>query len=84
MDPAFCRDGYDPIWLALMFAINLQTSFLTPPFGFALFYLRGIAPSEIKTSEIYEGVIPYIILQIFLLIILFKFPWIITWLPKQI
>ena len=82
--PSLIAMGYDPIWLALMFAINLQTSFLTPPFGFALFYLRGIAPKEIKTSEIYEGVIPYIILQIFLLIILFKFPSIITWLPKQI
>ncbi|MBF92099.1 MAG: C4-dicarboxylate ABC transporter [Rickettsiales bacterium] len=82
--PSLIAMGYDPIWLALMFAINLQTSFLTPPFGFALFYLRGIAPSEIKTSEIYEGVIPYIVLQIFLLIVLFKFPSIITWLPKQI
>ncbi len=82
--PSLIAMGYDPVWLALMFAINLQTSFLTPPFGFALFYLRGVSPKEIKTSEIYEGVIPFIILQIFLLIVLFKFPSIITWLPKQI
>jgi tripartite ATP-independent transporter DctM subunit len=82
--PSLIAMGYDPIWLALMFAINLQTSFLTPPFGFALFYLRGVSPKEIKTTDIYQGVIPFIILQIFLLIILFKFPSIITWLPKQI
>ena len=82
--PSLIALGYDPIWLAIMFAINLQTSFLTPPFGFALFYLRGVSPPEIKTSEIYEGVIPFIIIQIFLLIILYKFPLIITWLPKQI
>jgi TRAP-type mannitol/chloroaromatic compound transport system permease large subunit len=82
--PSLISMGYDPVWLALMFAINLQTSFLTPPFGFALFYLRGVAPKEIKTSDIYKGVIPFIILQILLLIILFKFPTIITWLPDQL
>ena len=81
--PSLIAMGFDPIWLALMFAINLQTSFLTPPFGFALFYLRGVAPKEIKTSDIYYGVIPFIFLQIFLLIILYRFPSIITWLPKQ-
>ncbi len=82
--PSLIALGYDPVWLALMFAINLQTSFLTPPFGFALFYLRGVCPKEIKTTEIYEGVIPFIILQIILLIILFHFPSIITWLPDQL
>ena len=66
--------GYDPVWLAIMFAINLQTSFLTPPFGFALFYLRGVAPKEIKTSDIYFGVIPYIFIQILTLVILLNFP----------
>ena len=81
--PSLIAMGFDPIWLALMFAINLQTSFLTPPFGFALFYLRGVAPKEIETSDIYYGVIPFIFLQIFLLIILYRFPSIITWLPKQ-
>ena len=82
--PTLISMGYDPIWLALMFAINLQTSFLTPPFGFALFYLRGVAPKEIKTTDIYFGVIPFIIIQIFLLIILYKFPLIITWLPSKL
>ncbi len=81
--PSLIAMGFDPVWLALMFAINLQTSFLTPPFGFALFYLRGVAPKEIKTSDIYQGVVPFIFLQILLLIILYKFPSIITWLPKQ-
>ena len=80
--PSLISMGYDPIWLALMFAINLQTSFLTPPFGFALFYLRGVAPNAIKTSEIYYGVIPFIIIQILLLILLFQFPEIISWLPN--
>ena len=82
--PSLIALGYDPVWLAIMFAINLQTSFLTPPFGFALFYLRGVCPKEVKTTEIYEGVIPFIILQIILLIILFHFPLIITWLPDKI
>ena len=82
--PSLISMGYDPIWLALMFAINLQTSFLTPPFGFALFYLRGVAPKEIKTVDIYYGVIPFIFIQIFLLIILYNFPEIITWLPKKL
>lgn len=82
--PSLISMGYDPIWLAIMFAINLQTSFLTPPFGFALFYLRGVAPKEIKTSDIYSGVVPYIFIQIFTLIILFKFPQIVTWLPNSL
>ena len=82
--PSLISMGYDPVWLALMFAINLQTSFLTPPFGFALFYLRGVASKEVKTTDIYKGVIPFIVFQIFLLIILFKFPEIITWLPDQL
>lgn len=82
--PSLISMGYDPIWLAIMFAINLQTSFLTPPFGFALFYLRGVAPKEIKTSDIYSGVIPYIFIQILTLLILFKFPLIVTWLPGKL
>jgi TRAP-type mannitol/chloroaromatic compound transport system permease large subunit len=82
--PSLISMGYDPVWLAIMFAINLQTSFLTPPFGFALFYLRGVAPKEIKTSDIYSGVIPYICIQIFTLFILFKFPEIVTWLPNKL
>ena len=82
--PSLIALGYDPVWLALMFAINLQTSFLTPPFGFALFYLRGVCPKEVKTSDIYQGVIPFIIIQIGLLVILYNFPFLITWLPEKI
>ena len=82
--PSLISMGYDPIWLAIMFAINLQTSFLTPPFGFALFYLRGVAPKEIKTSDIYSGVIPYILIQLCVLFILFKFPYLVTWLPSKL
>ncbi len=82
--PSLISMGYDPIWLAIMFAINLQTSFLTPPFGFALFYLRGVAPKEIKTSDIYSGVIPYILIQLSVLFILFKFPYLVTWLPSKL
>ena len=76
--------GYDPVWLAIMFAINLQTSFLTPPFDLHYFTERGVAPKEIKTSDIYSGVIPYIFIQILTLIILFKFPQIVTWLPNKL
>ena len=82
--PSLISMGYDPIWLAIMFAINLQTSFLTPPFGFALFYLRGVAPKEIKTSDIYYGVIPYILIQLIVLLILFNFPYLVTWLPSKL
>jgi TRAP-type mannitol/chloroaromatic compound transport system permease large subunit len=76
--------GIDPVWLGVMMAINLQTSFLTPPFGFALFYLRGVAPDSIKTIDIYKGVIPFIFIQILMLILLSIFPIIATWLPNKI
>ncbi len=82
--PALISMGFDPVWLAIMFAINLQTSFLTPPFGFALFYLRGVSNNLVKTSEIYLGVLPFIFIQIILLIILFYFPNLITWLPSEL
>ena len=82
--PSLIAMGFDPIWLAIMFAINLQTSFLTPPFGFALFYLRGVAPPEVKTTDIYTGVIPFIIIQILLLFLLFLYPTIINWLPSKL
>ena len=65
-------------------AINLQTSFLTPPFGFALFYLRGVAPDSLKTSQIYRGVIPFVIIQIFMLFVLVMYPEISTWLPDKL
>ena len=80
--PSLIALGFDPIWLGIMIAVNIQTSFLTPPFGFALFYLRGVTPGKIKTSEIYKGVIPFIFLQIFLIILMFFFPKIVTFLPS--
>ncbi|WP_185961533.1 TRAP transporter large permease subunit [Telmatospirillum sp. J64-1] len=73
--------GMDPIWLAVLIAMNLQTSFLTPPFGFSLFYLRGAAPPEVKTIEIYRGVIPFVILQILGIGVIFMWPGLATWLP---
>jgi len=71
----------NPVWLGVMMAINLQTSFLTPPFGFALFYLRGVAPPEVRTVEIYKGIIPFVIIQLLALIVLWHAPEIATWLP---
>ena len=82
--PVLLAMGIDPIWLGIMIAINLQTSFLTPPFGFALFYLRGVAPATVSTAHIYRGVIPFVGIQIFALIILAIFPEIVTWLPNKI
>ena len=75
----------NPIWLGVMMAMNLQTSFLTPPFGYALFYLRGVAPQEtVKTTDIYKGVLPYIVIQLFALVILYNFEGLVTWLPSVI
>jgi tripartite ATP-independent transporter DctM subunit len=82
--PILLMMGVDPIWLGIMIAINLQTSFLTPPFGFALFYLRGVAPKTIKTTDIYKGVIPFIIIQLFALLLLSIWPELVTWLPEKI
>ena len=75
--PPLLMMGFDPVWLAVLLAINLQTSFLTPPFGFSLFYLRGVADASIKTSEIYKGVIPFILIQLLILIIVLIFPGVI-------
>lgn len=80
--PVLLTMGVDPIWLGIMIAVNLQTSFLTPPFGFALFYLRGVAPDSVATSDIYRGVIPFIVLQLLLLIALAAWPELVTWLPE--
>lgn len=79
--PILLAMGFDPIWLAIMVAVNLQTSFLTPPFGFALFYLRGVAPEGLQTSALYRGVIPFVGLQISLLVLLWAIPDLVTWLP---
>jgi tripartite ATP-independent transporter DctM subunit len=80
--PILISLGINPLWLGVMIGINLQTSFLTPPFGFALFYLRGVAPPSVKTLDIYKGVIPFIAIQVFALCVLTIFPEIATWLPS--
>jgi len=72
------------VWIAILVAVNLQTSFLTPPFGWALFYLRSVAPPEVPTGAIYKGVIPFIGLQMLALILMFNFPDIALWLPRAI
>jgi tripartite ATP-independent transporter DctM subunit len=79
--PVLMAMGINPIWLGIMIALNLQTSFLTPPFGFSLFYLRGVCPDNVPTSAIYRGVIPFIFIQVFLLGMLAMWPKLITWLP---
>ena len=79
--PILLTMGLDPIWLGVMIAVNLQTSFLTPPFGFALFYLRGVAPAIITTMDIYRGVLPFVMIQILGLILIAAFPTMATWLP---
>lgn len=79
--PVLLAMGVDPVWLGVMIAINLQTSFLTPPFGFALFYLRGVAPASVETSDMYRGVIPFIVLQLLLMFMLSVWPQLATWLP---
>jgi TRAP-type mannitol/chloroaromatic compound transport system permease large subunit len=82
--PVLLKLGLDPIWLGIMIAMNLQTSFLTPPFGFALFYLRGVAPPEVTTMHIYRGVVPFVAIQLFMLVVLAMFPGLATWLPEVI
>ena len=82
--PVLMAMGVDPIWLGILIALNLQTSFLTPPFGFALFYLRGVAPEHVKTTEIYRGVMPFIGLQLLLLVALLIWPSLATWLPSKL
>ena len=82
--PVLLMLDIDPIWLGVLVGVNLQTSFLTPPFGFALFYLRGVAPSDLPTSAIYKGILPFVMLQVVAIAILFAFPQIVTWLPKVI
>lgn len=82
--PILLMGGMDPVWLGIMIAINLQTAFLTPPFGFALFYLRGVAPKSVQTAHIYKGVIPFIGIQILVIVLIAIFPELATWLPKQV
>ena len=82
--PVLLAMGIDPVWLGILIAINLQTSFLTPPFGFALFYLRGVAPATIKTTQIYRGVMPFIAIQLMVMAMIAYWPVLATWLPTQI
>ena len=82
--PVLLAMGLDPVWLGIMIAINLQTSFLTPPFGFALFYLRGVAPPTVTTAQIYRGAIPFVAIQVLALLLLAVFPGLVTWLPGLI
>jgi TRAP-type mannitol/chloroaromatic compound transport system permease large subunit len=73
--------GFDPLWICVLLAINLQTSFMTPPFGFSLFYLKAVTPPQIKTGHIYRGIIPFVLMQLLGLFIVAMWPAIATWLP---
>jgi len=79
--PILLTMGFDPVWLGIMIAVNLQTSFLTPPFGFALFYLRGVAPDTVSTRAIYAGVLPFVFIQLLLLVLMWWWPNLVLWLP---
>ena len=82
--PVFMAANVDMVWLATLICVNLQTSFLTPPFGWALFFLRGVAPPEITTGDIYRGIVPFVLMQLLALVLVFFFPALATWLPKAI
>lgn len=82
--PILAHLGMDPLWFAILFAVNLQTSFMTPPFGFSLFYLKGVSPPQIKTEHIYKGIVPFVILQLIGLLFCAFYPPLVTWLPKVI
>jgi len=82
--PFFASSGVDPVWLAMLISLNLQTSFLTPPFGWALFFLKGAAPPGITTGHIYRGAVPFIGIQLLALVVLFFWPALATWLPDVI
>ena len=83
VSPVVINLGFDPIWFTVLFAVCLQTSFLTPPVGFAIFYLKGAAPADLPVSTIYRGVLPFVLLQLLGLVIIFQFAEIVTWLPSQ-
>ncbi|AKX45416.1 C4-dicarboxylate ABC transporter [Thiopseudomonas alkaliphila] len=82
--PVLLGMGLDPVWLGVMIAMNLQTSFLTPPFGFSLFYLRGVTPASVPTIQMYKGVLPFIAIQLTMLVVAYIWPEIITWLPEKV
>ncbi len=76
--------GYDPLWFGIMFAMNLQTSFMTPPFGPSLFYLKSVCPPGVKTTDLYKGIIPFVVIQLLMLCIIAIWPQLVTWLPKVV
>ncbi|MCL7463005.1 TRAP transporter large permease subunit [Pseudomonas sp. NW5] len=82
--PVLLAMGLDPVWLGVMIALNLQTSFLTPPFGFSLFYLRSVTPASVATTTMYRGVVPFIILQALMLVVVYLWPELVTWLPEVV
>ncbi|MBF0444955.1 MAG: TRAP transporter large permease subunit, partial [Magnetococcales bacterium] len=79
--PIIADYGYNPLWFGILFAINLQTSFMTPPFGFSLFFLKGVCPPEVRTMDIYRGVMPFVAIQILALLLVALWPATVTWLP---
>jgi tripartite ATP-independent transporter DctM subunit len=83
VSPVVANLGFDPVWFTILFAVCLQTSFLTPPVGFAIFYLKGVAPEGIKVTTIYRGVLPFIVLQLVGMVIIFNWQAVVTWLPSQ-
>ena len=82
--PVLLNQGVDPVWLAMLITVNLQSSFLTPPFGWALFYLKGVAPPDVTIKDIYKGVVPFLCMQAVTLLLVFFYPQIALWLPKAI
>jgi tripartite ATP-independent transporter DctM subunit len=80
--PIMIEFGFDPLWFCILIAVNLQTSFMTPPFGFSLFYLKAVTPPEITTGHIYRGIIPFVLFQLIGLLIVIFFPQLVTWLPR--
>jgi TRAP-type mannitol/chloroaromatic compound transport system permease large subunit len=82
--PVFVNYGTDMVWLSILVAMNLQMSFLTPPFGWALFFLKGVAPPGVTTRDIYVGALPFVLLQFIAVVVLFQFPSLVTWLPEAI
>jgi tripartite ATP-independent transporter DctM subunit len=82
--PIMIDFGFDPAWFCILLAVNLQTSFLTPPFGFSLFYLKAVTPPEISTGQIYRGIIPFVFFQLIGLLIVAFFPVLVTWLPEVV
>ena len=79
--PVFVSQNVDLVWLAMLICVNLQTSFLTPPFGWALFFLRGVAPPQVTTRHMYVGIMPFVAMQIITVVLVFMFPQIALWLP---